>query len=62
MGEEYRQTIEDKIEELGAEKLRVFINHDCEFRTIVNTCTVRDKANAGVPESVLKGGKSRVRG
>ena len=28
MGEEYRQTIEDKIEELGAERLRVFINHE----------------------------------
>lgn len=28
MGEEYRQTIEDKITELGAENLRVFINAD----------------------------------
>ncbi len=28
MGEQYRQTIEEKISELGAEKLRVFINED----------------------------------
>ncbi len=27
MGEKYRQTIEEKIRELGAEKLRVYINH-----------------------------------
>jgi len=26
MGEQYRQSIEDKISELGADKLRVFIN------------------------------------
>jgi hypothetical protein len=28
MGEQYRQTIEEKISELGAENLRVFINED----------------------------------
>jgi len=28
MGEKFRQTIEEKIRELGAEKLRVFINDD----------------------------------
>ena len=28
MGEQYRQTIEDKISELGAENLRVFIKED----------------------------------
>ena len=28
MGEKYRQTIEEKIRELGAEHLRVFINQD----------------------------------
>ncbi len=28
MGEQYRQTIEEKIRELGAEQLRVFINQD----------------------------------
>ena len=28
MGEEYRQTSEQKIEELGAENLRAFINHE----------------------------------
>ena len=27
MGEKYRQTIEEKTRELGAEKLRVYINH-----------------------------------
>ena len=28
MGEEYKQSIEEKIRELGADKLRVFINPD----------------------------------
>jgi len=28
MGEKYRQTIEEKIKELGAEKLRVYINYE----------------------------------
>lgn len=28
MGEKYRQTIEEKIRELGAEKLRVYINYE----------------------------------
>lgn len=47
MGEKYRQTIEEKIRELGAEKLRVYINHEGAYRHYLQhlEATLR---NAGV--------------